>query len=185
MPVSPLLLVPVPGKDTVFICTITTLLVPLEFGGERAQERIRLQEALRGFSFVREVKESDANFFLVQASVIECCVHVEMGVCFGLVWSFSSASYFYSTLILPASYSSESRRSRLHSTHHVRLSVKIVTRLSGNEPSPLPWAQQPFNPMSKTPECSSLNHRNLECCRGFIHSIAFFPSIPSTNPRSI
>lgn len=30
------------------------------------QERIRLQEALRRFSFVKEVKESDANFFLVQ-----------------------------------------------------------------------------------------------------------------------
>ncbi|CAM9159599.1 unnamed protein product [Ectocarpus sp. 4 AP-2014] len=29
-------------------------------------ERIRLQEALRRYSFVKEVKESDANFFLVQ-----------------------------------------------------------------------------------------------------------------------
>lgn len=33
---------------------------------KRAQERIRLQEALRRFSFVHEVKESDANFFLVR-----------------------------------------------------------------------------------------------------------------------
>eukprot|EP00752_Nemacystus_decipiens_P003177 g2940.t1 len=30
------------------------------------KERIRLQEALRRFSFVKEVKESDANFFLVR-----------------------------------------------------------------------------------------------------------------------
>ncbi|CAM9935855.1 unnamed protein product, partial [Hapterophycus canaliculatus] len=30
------------------------------------QERLRLQEALRQLSFVHEVKESDANFFLVQ-----------------------------------------------------------------------------------------------------------------------
>lgn len=66
---------------SIYVFVVTTLFVPLELGGERAQERIRLQEALRGFSFVKEVKESDANFFLVQASV-ERCGHMEMGVWF-------------------------------------------------------------------------------------------------------
>lgn len=82
-----------------------TTLRSLERGGERAQERIRLQEALRRFSFVKEVKESDANFFLVQASFVfkwvfdRPPVQRTAGVA-GLVWRARVFLYKYSQVVL-------------------------------------------------------------------------------------
>lgn len=77
--VDPLMsIVLVDGGDLVH-CRRSTLLADRPYrsnvaADEHSQERLRLQEALRQFSFVREVKESEANFFLVQVSTCKIFV---------------------------------------------------------------------------------------------------------------